>query len=128
MGAYMKPYLVSPDGEIKLTIYFEQSKTGLRPIPRNIEFIIKKAQPITSIAKKFNLPVFINEVGLYKGAFGGSKGGDKYFSDVNTTMTHAGIGYSVQSFSGDSFGIYKNKKGEFTPDSKTKLKAIEGIQ
>jgi endoglucanase len=128
MGAYMKPYLVSPDGEIKLTIYFEQSKTGLRPIPRNIEFIIKKTQPITSISTKFNLPVFINEMGLYKGAFSGSKGGDKYFSDANTTFTNAGIGYSVQSFNGSSFGIYKNKKDEFIPDNKIKTKAIEGIK
>lgn len=128
MGAYMKPYLVSPDGEIKLTMYFEKSKTGLRPVPRNIEFIVKKSGPISELSKKFNLPVFINEVGLYKSAFGASKGGDKYFTDVNSTLQDRGIGFSVQSFSGSSFGIYKNKKDSFAPDSKIKLKAIEGIQ
>ena len=128
MGAYMKPYLVSTEGEIKLTMYFERSITGLKPVPRNIDFIVKKTKPITGIANKFNIPVFINEMGLYKNAFGGAKGGDKFFADVNTTLTNADLGFSVQSFNGENFGIYKVKKGEFTPESKIKESAIESLR
>jgi len=77
------------------------------------KYLLNEIIPYVKFSQKYNVPIYLGEFGLIKGAFENGKHGTEWVSDVIDICHENGINYNYHTFHETAFGLYQNKSDNF---------------
>lgn len=116
IGAYIKPHMTNFDATIQAKLRLEKSLSGQKAIARDKNYIANSLEKYHDFEEKYDVPVFINKIGIYGDAIKKGNGSDEYMNDLVSVLTKNEIGFSFQSFDGSAFGLFKSSKKGYEPE------------